>query len=888
MTATDIRIDQDKFGECYAYPSSRRVVSPKDFEGNDKLKLSGRVLNVLPLLPTQIYKTVDSSTNNEIWDVEPVRGNSALYSSQFFLDQQTEWETHLIGWTGELVNKVNSTTKVLSENIQDDPLYLDDRDKEELESRIRKCYKSDRIHPVWLLRRDQQRWRKYAENVLWPVFHYIQAPPSDGREEANAWHDYVKFNEVYFKKIKSIYKPGDIIWIHDYYLLLLPQLLRMEFPNAYIGLYIHAPFPSSEYFRCLSKRSHLLDGMLGADKIAFQSESFQRHFLSCCSRVLGFDVTKDKVLAYGTNISVETLPIGIDTEKIEHDAFSKDSGVDKKVKALKQIYHDKKIIVGRDRLDSVRGVIQKLQAFETFLQMYPEWRDKVVLIQVSSPGFSHSSKIESKVTELVNHINSEYGNLNSTPVLHYQMRINKDEYLALLRVADLCLITSVRDGMNTTSLEFVICQKNNHSPLVLSEFTGTASVLDSAILVNPWDSVGIAKTINDCFSMSSKDLDSLETVLYKKVTSNTIQNWTSNFLTHLIQQVDSSHQSFYTPALNRPLLLNNYKNSDRRLFLFDYDGTLTPIVKDPAAAIPSSRLNKILDALAADPKNQIWVISGRDQAFLDKWLGSKNIGLSAEHGCFMKDVGEKKWANLAAAFDMSWQVKVDEVFHRYTEKTPGSNIERKKVALTWHYRRADPELGSFQAEHCIKELKESVAKEYDVEIMSGKANIEVRPRFVNKGEIVKRLVLNPHGAKQDTHSVHKTRDDVPIDQLPDFMMCLGDDMTDEDMFRSLKEIEAEWHLKDLPKNKFGSYGVYPIAVGPASKQTIATSHLNEPAQVLETLGLLTGHVSLFESAGSVDLDDRGHITNSESSERSKSAIKAASLKRDASLNSTKR
>lgn len=878
--------DELKFDELYAYPSDVKTVSPNDYKSNSKLKLSGRILNILPSLPTQICRNVDETSGQDFWDVEPVRGHSALYSSQFFLDQQTDWETHLIGWTGELVNNSNKTINATSDDIQDDPLYLTEADKSELEDKMRKAYKSDRVHPVWLLRRDQQRWRKYAENSLWPVFHYFQGTPSNGKAETDAWHDYVKFNEQYLKKIKSIYKPGDIIWIHDYYLLLLPQLLRMEYRDAYIGLYVHAPFPSSEYFRCLSKRSELLDGMLGADKIGFQSESFQRHFLSCCSRVLGYEVTSNKVLAYGSTISVETLPIGIDTKKIEHDAFGENLGIEEKITALRQIYKDKMIIVGRDRLDSVRGVVQKLEAFEMFLQMYPQWRDKVVLIQVSSPGFLHSAKVESKVTELVNHINSVYGNLNFTPVLHYQMRINKDEYLALLRVANLALITSIRDGMNTTSMEFVLCQKNNHSPLILSEFTGTASVLNEAILVNPWDSVGIAKTINDCLIMSDDDKSDLEARLYKKVISNTVQTWTSNFITHLISHVDQTHQTHYTPALNRPLLLNNYTNSKRRLFLFDYDGTLTPIVNDPAAAIPSSRLNTILDALAADPKNQIWIISGRDQAFLEKWFGTKHVGLSAEHGCFMRDIGEPNWVNLAATVDMSWQAKVEEVFKEYTDKTPGSNIERKKVAVTWHYRRADPELGAYQAARCVEQLKQTVAKEYEVDIMTGKANIEVRPTFVNKGEIVKRLVLNPHGSKQDPHPVTKHRDDVPLDQLPDFMFCLGDDLTDEDMFRSLKDIETEWCLKDLPKNQYGSYGVYPTAVGPASKQTLATAHLNEPAQVIETLGLLAGHVSLFESAGSVDLDDRGHIANSESSERSKTAIEAAKVKRDASINLT--
>lgn len=875
----------DAFDEFIASPSDTPVVSPKQYSGNEKLNLSGRVLTVVSSLPTKICKKTDpASPENTFWDVDLIRGQSAMYSSMFFLQQHTDWETHLIGWTGELVNKTNFESDLLSGNIQDDPLYLDEEDKADLEKKMRKATKSDHVHPVWLLRRDQNRWRKYAENVIWPLFHYIQVDPSDGKEEAQAWHDYVKFNEAYFQKIKAIYKPGDIIWIHDYYLLLLPQLLRMEYPDAFIGLYVHAPFPSSEYFRCLSKRTQLLDGMIGADKIAFQSESFQRHFLSCCARVLGYEVTKSSVLAYGSTISVETLPIGIDTKKIEHDAFSPEHGIEQKVEALRECYPDKKIIVGRDRLDMVRGVVQKLQAFEMFLQMFPHWRNKVVLIQVSSPGFSHSAKVEKKVTELVNQINSKYGSLNHTPVLHYQMRINRDEYLALLRVADLALITSVRDGMNTTSLEFVLCQKEKKSPLILSEFTGTASVLRDAILVNPWDSVGIAKTINNCFHMTASKKADLEDRLYKCVSSNTIQSWTSKFLEHLITHVDNTHETHFTPTLNRPMLLKHYQSLKRRLFLFDYDGTLTPIVKDPAAAIPSSRLLKIVDALTADPKNQFWIISGRDQAFLEKWWGSKNVGLSAEHGCFMRDVGGKEWFNLAATFDMSWQKVVDDVFKLYTEKTPGSNIERKKVALTWHYRRSDPDLGRFQAEKCVEELKNGVAKDYDVEVMAGKANIEVRPRFLNKGEIVKRLVLNPHGAKQDPHSVKLSTESTPVERLPDFMLCLGDDLTDEDMFRSLKDIEAAWHLKEVPQNEFGSYGVYPVLVGPAAKKTIATAHLNNPSQVIDTLGLLAGHVSLFESAGSVELDDRGHVTNSESSEKLK--LRAAAMRKENSEKST--
>lgn len=832
---------KNEFDHLLAFPSDGKVVLPKDLTGEKGPKLSGRILNVMAALPTRIYKTVDDESEEPYWKVEGVRGNSALYSSHFFLEQQTEWETHMIAWTGELLDKTPKGG--LGDTVEDGTSQLKEEDKKALEKELRNAFGSPNIHPIWLLESDQTRWRNYAEKVLWPVFHYIQGQPSDGKAENEYWRTYLEFNQAYAEKIKAIYKPGDIIWIHDYYLTLLPQMLRIMIPDVIVGFFLHTPFPSSEYFRCLSKRNQILDGILGSDLVVFQTDSFQRHFVSCCSRLLGCEVKENKILIYGFNVSLGSLPIGIDAKKIEHDAFHGNLDIEEKVKALRNLYHDKRIIVGRDRLNSVRGVLQKLQAFEMFLQMYPEWRDKVLLIQVSTPGYSHSPKLEKKITELINHINSEYGSINWIPVLHYQKFINKDEYLALLRVADLALITSLRDGMNTTALEFVVCQKENNSPLILSEFSGTANVLRGAMVVNPWDAVGISKTINDCLKMLNDTKETLQRLLYRQVTSNTIQNWTNNFIKQLTKQISTSHSTHYTPALNSTKLLSDYHKSKKRLFLFDYDGTLTHIVKDPAAAIPSSRLNTILDTLSADPRNEIWLISGRDQAFLDKWFGAKKVGLSAEHGCFMKKLGSHEWVNLAETFNLSWQEKVAELFKEYTAKTPGTNLERKKVALTWHYRRADPELGEFQANRLKKFLVNDIASKYDVEVMAGKANLEVRPRSVNKGEIAKRLVLSHLDKSEDLllNDISDKKDiDIDLTRLPDFMLCIGDDQTDEDMFRALNHIEREYFVTNAHKFDGHSYGIYTVAIGPASKQTVAKAHLTGPSQVLDTLGLLTG------------------------------------------------
>lgn len=866
---------------AFTYPEIEDFIKPSDYKEH---KLSGRILNAFTQIPNLIYK--NDSTEEE-WSIKHLPGNSALLSSFDYLNKETDWESHLFAWTGELyidnVTSTNIADAQANQQTMDESFYLNDEDKKIIERKIRFANENQNIHPIWLLRKDQQRWRKYAENVIWPAFHYIMGTPTDGREEAEWWHDYVKFNEAYASKIISHYQPGDIIWIHDYYLLLLPQLIRMQFPNAIIGTFLHCPFPSSEYFRALAKRQQLLDGLLGSNKVSFQNESFARHFISSCKRILGSELASpNQILAYGLIINVDSLPIGIDIPRIEYDAFN--SVIDEKVAQLRETYshNQKKIIVGRDRLDSVRGVLQKLQAFETFLEMYPEWRDRVLLIQVSSPSNLHSAKVEAQITELISSINAKYGTLHSMPVHHYQMRIDKDEYLALLRVADLGLITSVRDGMNTTALEYVIAQKHNHSPLVLSEFSGTASVLQDAIIVNPWDSVAVAKSIYDALNLSSERKSYMENKLYHSVLS--VQQWTHVYLTQLIGEIEIDNGTkVLTLSLDRPQLLDHYKQSKRRLFLFDYDGTLTPIVTDPAAAIPSSRLIDIFQKLSEDPQNMIWIISGRDQAFLEKWIGSNNpkIGLSAEHGCFMKDINSHEWVNLTSEVDMSWQDKVEDLYMEYNVKTPGANTEKKKVALTWHYRRADPELGEFNAKQLVNELNAKIAPHYDVEVMEGKANVEVRPSFVNKGEIVKRLVLAKHGSPQTHLNVDLDNEHAA---LPDFIVCLGDDKTDEDMFVKLNDIEKDWIDQDISKNRsFDNYGIYSIKVGSASQATNAKFHLNNPTQVLDTLGLLIGEISIFETASStLELDDRGHLKNSIASKKSENIIQSLTLKRSQS------
>ena len=735
-------------------------------------------------------------------DLQPRRGTSALFDSLSYLaSSSSSWNHTLVGWTGEIMklpdaslgNPVMMPLNKLSEPVHvpgmdkpayvnpKDPIRISKSDRQRLEKQLERDH-GGRIVPVWLgdkdeddkeddayIIKDQDRWRRYARKELFTLFHYKQNEPIDGLAARQAWTDYYKMNTMYAERILDVYKPGDIVIIHDYALMLVPSMLRQKIPAMYIGFFLHIPFPSSEYFRCLGRRKDLLNGMLGANMVGFQAVSYARHFSSCCTRILGFDSSADGVEAFGSQVGVDVFPIGINAHATEKAAFE-DPKVEENMERLRKMYKGKKIIVGRDRLDAVRGITQKLQAFERFLQMYPEWEDEVVLVQITSPtdmntkGRNGEKDATQKLSEMASRINGEYGSIGFSPVRHLPHYLSREEYFALLRVADVALITSVRDGMNTVSMEYAICQKDNHGPLILSEFSGTTNNLPGALQVNPFDLTKVAMSLDQALSMGDKEREERSQSLYERVKTHNVQNWSNSFIRRLLGNLEEFDDRFATPVLDRSAVYERYQAAGKRLFMFDYDGTLTPIVQDPNSAVPSDRVIRTLKLLASDPNNAVWIISGRDQAFLEEWMGHiSELGLSAEHGSFIRYPGSNDWIDVTATFGKAWQEDVLKIYSKYTDRTHGSFIERKKVAMTWHYRRADPDLGAYHASLCRKELETSVAFRYDVEVMAGKANLEVRPKFVNKGEIVKTLIQQAYDRGE----------------TPEFVFCAGDDHTDE-------------------------------------------------------------------------------------------------------------
>lgn len=232
-----------------------------------------------------------------------------------------------------------------------------------------------------------------------------------------------------------------------------------------------------------------------------------------------------------------------------------------------------------------------------------------------------------------------------------------------------------------------------------------------------------------------------------------------------IMDISVFGQPEISPVLDSEKLRLQYCEAEKRLLVFDYDGTLTPLVKNPEEATLSTQALHSITTLSADPRNSVWIVSGRDQKFLHEQVGHiPELGLSAEHGCFIRKPHSDSWESLIGQTDLTWQTEVTKVFQRFTARTKGSFTERKRVAVTWHYPQADPEEGAHLAQECLNLLEETVVGKRSVVVMPGKANLEVRPTCVNKGSVVTRLV--------DENLI------APGRQYG-YILCAGDDHTDE-------------------------------------------------------------------------------------------------------------
>ncbi|KAL7751082.1 Trehalose-6-P synthase/phosphatase complex synthase subunit [Sorochytrium milnesiophthora] len=648
-----------------------------------------------------------------------------------------------------------------------------------------------------------KHYNGFSNSILWPLFHYH---PGEISFNESHWEAYEYANIMFADALMEIIKDGDLVWVQDYHLMLVPSLLRSRciaqgYNNVKIGFFLHTPFPSSEIYRILPVRREVLLGLLQADLIGFHTYDYARHFLSSCTRILGLHTMPNGVEFEGRHVHVGTFPIGTDPAKFA-EGLTQPKIVDR-IRRLKEKFDGVQIIVGVDRLDYIKGVPHKLHAFEVFLSRHPEFIGKVVLVQVAVPSrtdVEEYQQLQQSVNELVGRINGKYGTVEFMPIHFMNKSVNFDELVALYAVSDACLVSSTRDGMNLVSYEYISCQQENHGVLILSEFAGAAQSLNGSIIVNPWNTEELAQAIHDAMVMPEETRKANFEKLYRYVTKYTAAYWGTSFVSELRrvrEEFDSKMQTL--PKLTWDHLHKALQTSTKQRVIFlDYDGTLTTSHKLPEFARPNSALLSTLRNLSALPNTLVYILSGRSRQHLSMWFEGTGVGLSAEHGCFYKHpdalhfnvdaldeeerkrltVDEDGWVRLVNHIDSSWRDTIRPLFQHYTERTPGSFIEEKEVNITWHYRNADPEFGGWQAAELQVNL-EKILSHLAVSIVLGNRTLELRPSSVDKATAVRSILRDlslQHGGSASESP-----------ESADLIMCIGDGKTDEVVFSLLAE-----------------------------------------------------------------------------------------------------
>lgn len=616
----------------------------------------------------------------------------------------------------------------------------------------------------------------YANQALWPLFHNFT---SKLHFDADSWQAYIAANHLFCDAVVAEFRPGDRIWVHDYHLMLLPNLLRERLPNAAIGYFLHVPFPASDIFSILPRGEELLGGLLGADLIAFHTHLHLQHFRMSLRRLLGTESAVDRLDLSGREVRLQALPIGIapaDFLGIKDQPETSDQ-----LASLRERYKGRKLIVAVDRLDYTKGIPERLRTFRRLLTNNPELIGKVVLMQVAVPSRENIGtyqSLRSEVHELISEINGDFGTSDWVPIVYIHRGIPRPELVAIYQFADVAWVSPLRDGMNLVAKEYVVSHPEGDGALVLSSFAGAAAEMGEALLVNPFDEERTALSVKRALTMSDEEKHDRMLALHERVLRNNVFAWSDRFLSLLDAAAQARREAApdNPPRLSANQIADAYRKAARRLLLLDYDGTLVPLASRPHEAAPENDLRALLNELAGDSTNSVIVVSGRRATDLERWLGQiPQLGLAPEHGARWRLPGSLTWQGRTA--ETEWKTKIRPILGHFVDRTPGSFIEEKEFALVWHYRNAEAEFGDWLATELVAML-EGMLAETELRAYPGKKIIEVKPMWANKGSFVNEL--------------------LPLYFDASFIMGIGDDQTDEDLFSRLPDSAWSVHVGSGP------------------------------------------------------------------------------------------
>lgn len=610
----------------------------------------------------------------------------------------------------------------------------------------------------------------FSNRTIWPLFHYFM---EYSEFELDSWNTYQTVNRKFADAILENSGPEDTIWVHDYQLMLVPQMVKAERPDSNIGFFLHIPFPSYEIFRTLPWREEILMGLLGSDLIGFHTYDYERHFLSSVRRLLRLEVSFNEIYFDERVVKVDSFPMGIDYQKFSEAARKQKargkkehSELQQRLNLHKQSAPDAKFFLSIDRLDYTKGIAKRLNAFEYFLNKYPQYREKVRLIILAVPSRSNVPQyqlLKKEVDELVGRINGEFSTVSWTPIWYFYRSMPFENLIDLYTSSDIAWLTPIRDGMNLVAKEYIATRTDQTGVLILSEMAGSAYEMNEALLINPNNFEQIADALYKALNMPLDEQKARNSTLQKRLERYSVEKWAIDFMRALTAQREKD-PAFVTRKMSvdrMNLIMQDFRAAKRRLLFLDYDGTLSGFHNDPQQAGPDPALYELLDSLQALENTDIYIISGRDKETFTKWFLPNKYNMIVEHGVWISREGQpfKKLENVKK----DWMGKIRPVLESFVDRTPGSFIEEKNYSLAWHYRRTDPDFGQKRATELDTVLRSLIAND-ELSILDGNKVMEIKSSNVNKGRAAMRIF-----AEKDY----------------DFVFAIGDDWTDEFMFQEL-------------------------------------------------------------------------------------------------------
>lgn len=667
----------------------------------------------------------------------PSIGGLATGLSSYVNSSRNVW----VGWPG-----------IVSEELTEE-------DKQEIIIELARHHCS----PVFLSRKQLDGfYNGYSNVMLWPVFHDLTYTPPDNAANARWWRAYRTVNQEFTEAVLSVVRDRSHIWVHDYQLMLVPEMLRRELPGAKIGFFLHIPFPNFKGFSKLKEHRQLLNGIMASDLIGFHTNGYTDNFLEN-SQEAGFSlVAENQILVKDRLVQIAEFPMGIDYDK--YASARKSREVKAAMKRYKKRYHKLKVIAAVDRADPSKGLLERLKAYRQLLKQTPELHGNVVFAMIAAPSRTEVpayKRLSEQLTTLVTSINKQFGTKNWQPVDYMDEAKPFEEVSALFAVADVAFIAPLRDGMNLAAKEF-IASKRKGGTLILSETAGAAGELHDALIVNPKQQINVVGALQESLKMPRREVRRRMKRMQKQLSENTVQDWAKAFMDTLQQPVPGTRAR---PKMLKNAQLKNmctdYERAGKRLIMLDYDGSLVPFSADYASTSPPKIVMDLLEKLQADTRNDVVLVSGRSELDLQRWFGKLGINLVGEHGAVSKKSRARAWKTSSIA-ENRWKKAVLPILDLYADQTPGAQVEVKSHSLVWHYRNASP---YYAQKHIviIKRLLRPILRTYGLELSRGNKILEIKDPRINKGWVAGQWLKNKY----------------------DFVLAIGDDLTDEELFRAL-------------------------------------------------------------------------------------------------------